>query len=106
MWWWHSWLPLQHWLAVHTGTVNEPGPYYGFFSGAGSDLGEVTLLGGLIVLVRRHNCEVKGCWRLGRHQTAAQHNVCRRHHPDDHLTTGDVHAAHHAAQGGADVRED
>jgi hypothetical protein len=21
-----------HWLQVHTGTVNEPGPYYGFWS--------------------------------------------------------------------------
>jgi hypothetical protein len=29
--------PVDHWLAVHTGTVNEPGPYYGFWSGFGSD---------------------------------------------------------------------
>lgn len=29
---------------MHTGTVNEPGPYYGFFSGFGSDLGEYTLV--------------------------------------------------------------
>lgn len=27
MHWWHV---LQHWLAVHTGTVNESGPFYGF----------------------------------------------------------------------------
>jgi len=31
---------VNHWLAVHTGTVNEPGPYYGFWSGFGSDLAE------------------------------------------------------------------
>ena len=24
--------PVGHWLEVHTGTVNEPGPYYGFWS--------------------------------------------------------------------------
>ena len=34
-----------HWLQVHTGTVNEPGPYYGFWSGFGSDLGEFGILG-------------------------------------------------------------
>ena len=90
---------LLHWLAVHTGTVNEAGPYYGFFSGFGSDLGEITLIGGVYALLRHGNCEVKGCWRLGRHQTAAGHKVCRRHHPDDHLTPGDVHAAHQAAIG-------
>jgi hypothetical protein len=32
--------PVDHWLAVHTGTVNEPGPYYGFWSGFGSNLTE------------------------------------------------------------------
>jgi hypothetical protein len=34
-----------HWLEVHTGTVNEPGPYYGFWSGFGSDLEEFGILG-------------------------------------------------------------
>jgi hypothetical protein len=34
-----------HWLRVHTGTVNEPGPYYGFWSGFGSDLEEFGILG-------------------------------------------------------------
>jgi hypothetical protein len=97
--WWHA---LQHWFGVD----NASGTAYLAWSGVLSDLGELTLLGGLAVVVRRHNCEVKGCWRLGRHQTAAQHHVCRRHHPDDHLAAGDVHAAHHAARGGADVRED
>ncbi len=95
---WHLWLPLQHWLAVHTGTVNEAGPYYGFLSGAGSDLSEIAIIGALGGILRRHNCEVKGCWRLGRHQTAAGHHVCRVHHPDDHLTAERVVADHEAAQ--------
>ena len=89
---------LQHWLAIHTGTLNEPGPYYGFFSGFGSDLSELALLGGVVGLLRKYNCEVHGCWRLGRHTTAAGHAVCRRHHPDDHLTVQDVAAAHEAAK--------
>ena len=47
-----------HWLQVHTGTVNEPGPYYGFWSGFGSDLEEFGILGaigaGIYKLVKRH----------------------------------------------------
>ena len=89
---------LLHWLAVHTGTINEGGPYYGFWSGFGSDIGEVAILGGLATVVRRHNCEVHKCWRLGRHQTAAGHHVCRAHHPDDRLTHQDVLDAHAATR--------
>ena len=84
---------LAHWLAVHTGTVNEGGPYYGFWSGFGSDLGELALVGGMLTLVRRHNCEVHRCWRIGRHATTGGHQVCRRHHPDGHLTAAAVDAA-------------
>jgi hypothetical protein len=92
---------VWHWL-VHQAGVDYGAPYgrwvpYDFWSGAGSDLSEVALLGGLIGFLRHRNCEVKGCWRLGRHQTAAQHNVCRKHHPDDHLTAGQVIDAHQAA---------
>lgn len=88
---------LLHWLYWHTGT-NGTGPFYGFWSGFGSDIGEVAIVGGLVTVVRHRNCEVRGCWRLGRHTTAAGHKVCRRHHPDDHLTAKDVHAAHNAAK--------
>ena len=51
--WWHA---VQHWLAVHTGTVNEAGPYYGFWSGFGSDLGELALIGAVYGMLRKHNC--------------------------------------------------
>ena len=100
MGWWHA---VQNWLAVHTGTDNEPGPYYGFFSGFGSDIGEVAIVGGLISIYRRHNCEVHGCWLLGRHQTAAGHRVCRRHHPDEHLSAAQV-LEHHERALAADPR--
>jgi hypothetical protein len=90
---------LLHWLTVHTGSSNSPGgpPNYNFWSGFGSDIGEIAIIGGLITVVRRHNCEVRGCWRLGRHRTAAAHQVCRRHHPGGHLTSQAVLDAHTAA---------
>ena len=76
-----------HWLQVHTGTVNEPGPYYGFRSGFGSDLEEFGILGaigvGIYHLVKKYNCHEPGCWRIGNHATAdGQFNLCYRHHPD------------------------
>jgi hypothetical protein len=76
-----------HWLQVHTGTVNEPGPYYGFWSGFGSDLEEFGILGavgaGIYSLVKRYNCHEPGCWRVGNHRAAGgQFSLCYRHHPD------------------------
>ena len=78
---------LQHWLAVHTGTVGESGPYYGFWSGFGSDLGEVTLITtvglGVYTGVRRANCHTKGCWRIGHHPLeGTPYHLCAHHHPD------------------------
>jgi hypothetical protein len=93
------WHLIQHWLAYMTGSQNTSGapPNYNFWSGFGSDLGEVAILGGLVTWARHANCEVHGCWRLGRHQTAAGHRVCRRHHPDDRLTAQAVQDAHQQA---------
>ena len=73
--------------AVHTGTVNEPGPYYGFWSGFGSDIAEFGILGaaatGLYQLVKKVNCHQPGCWRVGTHPAAGgQFMLCYRHHPD------------------------
>jgi len=79
--------PVGHWLEVHTGTVNEPGPYYGFWSGFGSDLTEFAVIGtiatGVYQLVKKYNCHYPGCWRVGNHQAAGgQFSLCYRHHPD------------------------
>ena len=87
---WHSILDFF-------GIVNESGKGYAFWSGFGSDLGEMAIVGGLIALIRKHNCEVKGCWRMGRHTTAAGQSVCRNHHPDDSLTAEDIKKHHLAA---------
>jgi hypothetical protein len=78
---------VRHWLAVHTGTVNEPGPFYGFWSGFGSDIGEATLIGAVSVGVytgaRKVNCHTKGCWRIGHHPLeGTPYHLCKHHHPD------------------------
>lgn len=95
---------LGSWLQVHTGTVNEPGPYYGFFSGFGSDLGEYAILtsiaSGIILTARRHNCHVTGCLWIGRYEVAGgTYKVCGKHHPDPavrdkHVTREHVTLAH------------
>ncbi len=78
---------LRHWAAIHTGTLNESGPYYGFWSGFGSDLGEATLIVavgvGVYTGVRKANCHTKGCWRIGHHPLeGTPYHLCRHHHPD------------------------
>jgi hypothetical protein len=72
---------ILHWLTVHTGSSNEPGvaPNYNFWSGFGSDLGEVALLGAVGGLWRKHACHTKGCWRIGRH-TVDGTPWCNKHH--------------------------
>lgn len=82
-----------------TGADNVSGEWYGFWSGFGSDISEFALFGALLGLLRKHNCEVQRCWRIGRHRTNAGHMVCRRHHPDNALTHTDVIEAHNAASG-------
>ena len=85
---------LRHWAAVHTGTVNEAGPYYGFWSGFGSDLGEATLVSavfaGVYTGIRRSNCHVKRCWRIGKFPLEhTPFHLCRVHHP---YVSGTSHA--------------
>lgn len=69
---------------------------YNFISGP---LADITLLGGAYAILRRHNCAVKGCFRIGRHPVAGtDHIVCRKHHPHDSPTADKVLADHAAAQ--------
>jgi hypothetical protein len=78
---------LGDWLRVHLGIVNEAGPYYAFWSGFGSDLAEISILGAIgtavYQLVKKFNCHQPGCWRIGNHPAAGgQFMLCYRHHPD------------------------
>lgn len=97
---------LGYWLQYHTGTINEPGPYYGFFSGFGSDLGEIALAGGVATLIaglwHKVNCHNERCWRIGIHHVAGgQYVVCRKHnneitgHAHHKLSTEYLRRMHH-----------
>jgi hypothetical protein len=81
--------PLEHWISYHTGTTTvHPNPvFYNFWSGFGSDLGEVTLITtvgiGVYTGVRKANCHTKGCWRIGHHPLeGTPYHLCAHHHPD------------------------
>lgn len=89
---------FRHWLAVWTGTVNEPGPQYGFFSGFGGDVAIIgALLAAPIVLLRKHNCPVRRCWRIGRLSVdGTGFVVCAAHHPVGKPTHAHILAAHRA----------
>jgi hypothetical protein len=68
------------WMLVHFGIRDLSGPWYGFWSGFGSDLGEITLIGAIVAMGRHKNCFVKGCWRLGHPDPEHGHPACRKHH--------------------------
>lgn len=98
----HFWQHIGWWLEVHLGIVNEPGPWYGFTSGSGSDIGELALIGGAWTLWRRHNCHTRGCIRIGRHPVEGTPWVtCRKCHPaiDAAPTLAQIHADHAEANG-------
>jgi hypothetical protein len=82
------------------GVKNEASRWYAFESGSGAIiLGDLPLIGGLVLVVRHHNCEIPGCPRIQlKRPTAAGHLLCRRHHPESGPhSVEEAHAAHHAA---------
>lgn len=79
------------WLSHFFGLDNLSGAHYGFWSGVGSIVIPpiLTSLPIVLVLLRKHNCHVHRCWRIGRHTATdadgQTHTVCRKHHPRGHL---------------------
>lgn len=74
---------MWHSLLVFFGIDDEAGPGYGFFSGVGSDLGEIAIIGAVLGAYHRHNCHTVKCWRIARH-TVVDHDgttypACRKH---------------------------
>jgi hypothetical protein len=95
-------LIVVYWDDVITflGGKDEASRWYAFESGSGAIiLGDLPLIGGLIILIRHHNCEIPGCLRIHlKRPTAAGHMLCRRHHPaPGPLSVEEAHAAHDAA---------
>lgn len=54
---------------------------YQFWSGIGSDLQEPTLIVGIALFLRHHNCHVHGCWRRGFVVFGTSYLACSHHHP-------------------------
>ena len=86
-----SW--LAHLFFAVTGSRDESGAAYGFWSGFGGSIPDFLILGGLATLYRKHNCHVQGCPRIGRHQ-AGPYIVCRRHMPGGAPSAAQVAEAH------------
>lgn len=79
-------------LLLHiSGIDNVSGRWYGFWSGIGGDFG---LLSIAAASVRRHNCHVPWCPRIGRHQVpGCGWLICSRHHQGPKPTAAAVAAA-------------
>jgi hypothetical protein len=69
------------------------GSGYQFWSGFGSDLGELSILVALCGILwatwRRHNCHVRGCPRII-WKPHGEHELCRKHHPHSPPTADQV----------------
>lgn len=84
----------MNWLTHFLGLDDGSGRWYLWWSGMGANIGEFAIVGSLASGVRRHNCHVHGCWRVGRHPVEGTgYVVCRRHHPDGAPTAADVRRA-------------
>jgi hypothetical protein len=82
-WFWH---PLGQCAGTHAEVIRCKS--YNWWSGIASDLGEVTLIGGLVIGSRKfkkqHECHVESpvnCKRFGRPVPGTGHIACRKHHP-------------------------
>jgi hypothetical protein len=74
---------VRHWTAIHIGSVNESGPFYGFWSGFGSDISEFAIAVGIYTGARKVNCHSRRCWRIGHHPLeGTPYHLCKVHHPD------------------------
>ena len=98
MGWLHA---IGNWIYWFFGFKGS-GPYYGAWSGALSDVGEITIVGGLYALWRHHNCASKHCPWIGRHEVEGTGTkTCRLHstiakHKELHATHAREHPEQHA----------
>ena len=77
----------MHWLWVHAGLRSGNDDWYLFPSGWGGILlVSGSFLAAPVTTLKHHNCQVKRCWRIGRHEFTEPDGIkrllCWRHHPD------------------------
>ena len=75
----------QWFLHIIGAEPRTPSVTYNFWSGFGSDVGEVVIFGGVWKLV---NCHQDGCWRIGTKVTTEDNGHhfrrCTKHHSERH----------------------
>jgi hypothetical protein len=89
---------ILHWLGLDSAS----GTAYLAWSGALSDLGELTLVGALAGIYRKHACHTRWCFRFGHYdftdeQASVTYRLCRRCHPahsGDRLTRRHIARIH------------
>ena len=67
------------WLPHILGIDDPAGRWYAWWSGIGSDFGEVTIVGAILGTYYKHTCHQERCWRIGRHAVDGT-PWCNRHH--------------------------
>ena len=96
-----NWSDFASWFLRYTGANNEPGTWYGFWSGFGGAIPDFLIIVTLISVYRHHNCHVKGCPRLGKPVDGTPYLACPIHHPshagDTRSVTEEVIALAHKA---------
>ena len=88
------WQPIMVHLSQETGTSSGASRAYDFWSGFGSDIGEATLVAGIVAALRHRNCHAKGCLRLGHPVAGTPYVACHKHHPAHTPPTRNVSAEH------------
>jgi hypothetical protein len=69
--------------------------WYLLWSGIGADIGGFALIGAAIGVYRKHNCHVRGCWRLAKQRVVGTSwVVCHHHHPEGRPTAEQVAQVH------------
>lgn len=82
---------MWHWLIHILGIDSTTDHAYAWWSGAGSDVAEFAIVGWLYAFLRKHNCHVRRCWRIGRLPVDGTPWItCRKHHPDGHITAQQI----------------
>jgi hypothetical protein len=73
-----------------------PSTAYNFWSGFGSDISELAVIGALLVLYRKHECHVNTChrlhWKTWVDPDGHTHALCKKHHPHKQPTEAELAA--------------
>lgn len=89
----------MNWLLHISGISDTSGRWFAWWSGPGSDIGELAIIATVIATYRKFNCHIKRCWRLARHEydlDGVKYHLCHKHHPatDERPTVEDFNAHH------------